>query len=129
RLKIEGDLQVGPAPDMFNPAAGVAVRVTDASNLDQEFTWTAADCSTLRRGAVVSCVSPDSRWSIKFTESRNTPLRFHFVLLAVELDSPGPFVPPIRMQLTDDPPVRIEGIDRIGTFADCMNGINCLRCR
>ena len=69
-----------------------------------------------------------ARLSVDFVDG--TPsVRFHRMKLrASGLDLPGPFQPPLTVEVVSSPAVRGVGVDRVGTVLDCKSGARGLRC-
>jgi len=127
-IVLQGDLALAAANDTFDATRGIALRVTDGSRLDTTLVFQAEDCQRLATGAV-SCRSPDGHAQGSFVPYGDPPTRYGFALRLDHLALSGPFQSSLTVRLTDDPPVPVEGIDRVGAVGDCVVTRSQMRCR
>ncbi len=130
RIFLKGDfLTLDEAP--FSAAGGFLVRVEDgpgASLLDVTFAWSPSDCRTNSSGTI-KCKSPDKTVQGVFTPIKGFPgAAYRFIMKMSRLALPGPFAEPVTVTIVNEPPILIEGVDRVGVIVDCRqinSGIVC----
>jgi hypothetical protein len=122
-----GDVEPAAVTDTFNAANGLVIRVTDGLALDRTFAFSPEECRR-RVNGFVSCKSVDGQSHAIVTPHRK-PARFHVAVAFRQLDLSGPFQPDLTVRLTDDPPVPVEGIDRVGAIGDCTVMRHGMRCQ
>ena len=104
------------APDTFGAAAGVTVRVTDATNLDVTVEWNASECGTFRHGRIVCRSTNDPASQAKFLPLVRHPGVVKYKLRLAHLDVSGPVTAPITVRVTHD-----GTVDRVGAAGICRD--------
>jgi len=125
---LSGDVRLAAPTDTFDASKGLVIRVTDGLALDRTFAFAPSDCRR-RPSGFMSCTSADGHERASFVRSGKPPTRFRFRVTFDHLPLAGPFQPPLTVRLTDDPPVPIEGIDRVGVLGNCTVTKNGMHCR
>ena len=114
-MAVRGTFPVS-APDTFSAAAGVAIRVTDATGVDVRVSWSAAECGTFRRGRIVCRSADDPASHGRFVPVAASPGILKYKLRLAHLGAVGPVTPPLTLVLTHD-----AGVDRVGSAGICRN--------
>jgi hypothetical protein len=112
-INVRGTFPVA-TPDAFSGAAGVAVRITDATGVDIRVSWSASECGTFRRGRIVCRSADDPASHAKFSPLAASPGLLKYKLRLAHLGAVGPITPPLTLTLTDD-----TGVDRVGSAGVC----------
>jgi Tol biopolymer transport system component len=129
-VKIVGILVMPPGIAPLPAGEAIVARITDGVRTDRSIAFAAGECRSTRAGSLRCrrAGSGRARLSVDFVEG--TPsVRFHRLKLrASGLDLPGPFQPPLTVELVSSPAVRGVGVDRIGEVLDCRTGARGMRC-
>lgn len=113
RLRVSGAFLTFPPEDGFSTADGLTVRVRDAFNLDQQQTWTAADCRAGEHGKVL-CRTPDRSATARFTPLPKAPGQYKFEIELRRRTIAAPFIGPLQVDMTHG-----VTLHRRGTIDEC----------
>lgn len=132
RVLLEGELLVQGDDDSVAVPDGLALKLVDALQLDQTVRWSGDECKVTRRGTVRCRRRQPPRHVAEIVPlpSDIPGIQAHLLKVRlVQLDLDAPFLPPLRVTMTNDPAEPGLGIDRIGTPLDCaarVYGLECL---
>lgn len=132
RITLTGEvLTSGPGDSLATPD-GLTINLRDSLQLDQTVEWTGSECK-VQRGGGVRCrraQAPRHTVEIKPLPSDIPGVQVSLVKVRlVNLPLGSPFVPPLRLTMTNDPRSPGLGIDRIGTPTDCFARSFGLECK
>lgn len=129
RIILRGDVVLSLPDDEFDASEGIAVEVFDGLGLDLLFTWGPSECKTHPRSGRVSCRNGDRRFQGRFKPLKRRVGRLSFAITFKQLDLVAPFGAPVMIVITDNPPIPVIGVDRVGVVADCSSSKNSLSCK
>ncbi|TMA80230.1 MAG: hypothetical protein E6J72_08990 [Deltaproteobacteria bacterium] len=121
-ITVKGDFTTAPPRDVFDTAAGIALRVRDTLTLDRTFTWAASDCQTV--GVRITCKSADRRRKATFKPAAAGSPTIRVTAVMRRLDIQAPFQPAVSVTLTHD-----TTIDRAGAISACTSTRASLSCK
>ncbi len=121
---VRGDILPAGA---FDTKGGILVRIADGPRLDETFAFASADCKAFTSGRI-SCRSTDREMQASFRPLIATAGGLRFLLRFDRLVLTGPFSTMLTVAITHDPPVATQGIDHVGTIADCRVTANAMLC-
>jgi len=131
RIVLEGELLLEGAGGSVAVPDGLTLRLTDSLQLDQTVEWVAGECKRTTRG-IVRCRSgqaPRHVAELKPLPSDIPGVETYLLKVrVVQRNLDAPFVPPLRVTMTNDPREPGRGIDRIGTPIDCAARAYGLEC-
>jgi len=132
RIVLEGELLLEGEDDSIAVPDGLTIHLTDSLQLDQTVEWVEGECKLTTRG-IVRCrskQSPRHVAEIKPLPSDIPGVQAYLLKIRlVQRNLDAPFVPPLRVTMTNDPRGPGRGIDRIGTPLDCEArpyGLECV---
>ncbi len=106
-----------PTGDPFDASAGITVRVEDALNADQQYTFSPAECLT--KGTVlpqlkIKCKSTDRNSKADFKGQKKLPGAFAWKIKLKRLGMSAPFMAPVTVTVVNG-----AGVTRAGSSAAC----------
>jgi Tol biopolymer transport system component len=129
-VRITGILTMPPGVPPLPVGEPIIVRFTDGVRTDQSIAFAVGECRSSRTGSFRCRRGGSSRASLAFHLLDNPPDErlYRLKLRAHGLDMPGPFQPPLTLEVLSSPPERGIGVDRVGSVLRCRSTARGLRC-
>lgn len=118
-------------PDAFDLSRGIAMTVTDGLNLSRKFVWGRSRCTPLASRRGIRCSKNDGQTRVTIHELASTTPGAATWLVKFRgrgLPIGTPFVPPLRLTVTDGPGRVVRGTDRLTTTRNCRSTTTGMTC-